>query len=113
ERKEADTPPTRPLVDFHDGTIAPFAPGGQGNARADKEHAAGGGYALRLDRDYVVWDGAQDWSGYDFFKADVYNAADEPAQLLFEVQDRATTDYWTRVNYNTVLPPGASTLIVP
>jgi hypothetical protein len=30
-----------------------------------------------------------------------------------EIHDTATEGYWTRVNYNTVAPPGASTLILP
>ncbi len=114
ESKQIPTgPAVRALADFADGTIRPFAPGGAASARAVPEHAGKGGYALRLDREYVSWDGPQDWTGYDFFKADVYNAADVPIPLYFEVRDRSTTDYWTRVNYNTILPPGPSTLIVP
>src|SRR5579871_5794785 len=101
----------RTLADFADGTVRPFTPGP--NVQAVREHAPGGGYALRLDRDYVLWEVPQDWTGDDFFEADVFNAAEEPTQLYFEVQDLGTTDYWTRVNYTTVLPPGASTLIIP
>jgi hypothetical protein len=108
-----EAPPARSLANFENGTVQPFMPGVTGNARAVREHAANGKFALRLDRDYILWDGPQDWSGYDFFKADVFNAGAEPTQLLFEVQDQGTTDYWTRVNYVTVLPPGPSTLIVP
>jgi hypothetical protein len=104
-------PITRPLATFGDGTIKPFTLAD--NAHAVKEHAPAGQNALRLDKQYILWEGPQDWSGYDFWKADVFNASDEPTQLYFEVQDRGTTDYWTRVNYNTVLPPGASTLIIP
>lgn len=108
-----DVPPVRPLAGFEDGTTKPFSGSSGGNAQAVKEHATEGKYALRLDRDYASWDGPQDWTGYDFFKADIYNASDDPVRFTFEVRDQATTDYWTRVNYNTVLPPGASTLIVP
>ena len=36
-----------------------------------------------------------------------------PLQLYFEVRDTATRDYWTRVNYTTIVPPGSSTLIIP
>ncbi len=109
----AQGPTARPLASFEDGTIQPFTPSRPGVARAVPEHATEGRFALRLDKDYVSWDGPQDWSGYDFFKADVFNAADEPTQLYFEVRDRETTDYWTRVNYTTVLPPGRSTLVIP
>ena len=33
--------------------------------------------------------------------------------LRVEVRDEGTRDYWTRVNYSTVVPPGKSTLIIP
>ncbi len=69
--------------------------------------------ALRIDRSYVVMDGPQDWSGYDFLKADLHVESDDPLQLYVEVRDTATRDYWTRVNYTTVAPPGPSTLIIP
>ena len=29
-------------------------------------------------------------------------------ELSIEVRDAATRDYWTRVNYTTVVPPGAA-----
>ncbi len=34
-------------------------------------------------------------------------------ELYVEIRDTGTTDYWTRVNYTTIVPPGKSTLIVP
>ena len=58
-------------------------------------------------------DRPQDWTGYDYLKADVYTDAKEPLELYVEIRDTATRDYWTRVNYQTVIPPGASTLIIP
>jgi len=106
----AEGPPVKPLASFEDGTVAPFTPGA---SAAVEEHATDGRYAMRLDRDYISWDGPQDWTGYDFLKADVFCAGDAPADLYVEVRDKGTTDYWTRVNYNTVVPPGPSTLIVP
>jgi hypothetical protein len=78
-----------------------------------REHATDGTRALRLDRGYIALFGAQDWSGHDFLKADVFTSSTEPLELAIEVHDRETKDYWTRVNYTTVVPPGASTLIVP
>ncbi len=33
--------------------------------------------------------------------------------LDVEIRDIGTRDYWTRVNYTTVVPPGKSTLIIP
>lgn len=78
-----------------------------------EEHATDGKRALRIDRSYASMDGHQDWTGYDFLKADLYTDAQEPLELYVEIRDQATTDYWTRVNYLTVAPPGASTLIIP
>jgi hypothetical protein len=77
------------------------------------EHATDGRKALRIDRGFVSLDAAQDWTGYDYLKADVYTDAKRPLELYVEVRDRETRDYWTRVNYTTVVPPGASTLIIP
>lgn len=109
----AEGPAVRPLAGFEEGKIAPFSPSNPEGAAAVEEHATGGRFALRVNNGYVVWDGAQSWTGYDFFKVDVFNAGDDPARLYVEIQDTATTDYWTRVNYWTVVPPGALTLIVP
>jgi hypothetical protein len=77
------------------------------------EHASDGTKALRIDRGYVSMDARQNWMGYDYLKADVFNAAAKPLEVLIEIRDRQTRDYWTRVNYTTVVPPGASTLILP
>lgn len=78
-----------------------------------REHAREGSRALRLDRGYVGMDAAQDWTGYDYLEADVHTEAREPLQLNVEIRDRQTRDYWTRVNYTTVVPPGSSTVVVP
>ncbi|MBN2475284.1 MAG: hypothetical protein JXB62_11785 [Pirellulales bacterium] len=77
------------------------------------EHATDGRQALRIDRSYASMEAPQDWTGYDYIKADVHTDAQQPLQLYFEVRDTATRDYWTRVNYTTVVPPGSSTLIIP
>ena len=106
----APGPAVRPLASFEDGTVKPFTPAA---AAAVNEHATDGRFALRLDKDYIAWDGELNWTGYEFIKADVFNAAEGPAELYVEVRDKGTTDYWTRVNYTTTVPPGASTLIVP
>ena len=52
-------------------------------------------------------DGPQDWTGYDFLKVDLYTDAKDPWTWHVEVRDTPPRDYWTRVNYNTVVPPGA------
>ena len=77
------------------------------------QHATDGTKALRIDKNYVSMEAAQDWSGYDYVKADVHTDAKSPLRLYFEVRDTATRDYWTRVNYTTVVPPGSSTLVIP
>jgi hypothetical protein len=68
---------------------------------------------LRIDKSYVSMDRPQDWTGYDFLKADLDTDAKDPIELYVEIRDTATRDYWTRVNYLTVVPPGRSTLIIP
>ncbi|MCR4414096.1 MAG: hypothetical protein NUV77_16900 [Thermoguttaceae bacterium] len=83
------------------------------NGRPVTEHATEGTKAWRLDKGYTVWDGPQDWSGYDDLKVDLFLDADKPAELYVEVRDRETRDYWTRVNHNTLVPPGKSTLVIP
>ena len=72
-----------------------------------------GGMALQIDKSYVSLDRPQDWSGYDFLKADLDTEALDPTELYVEMHDTATRDYWTRVNYSTVVPPGHSTLVLP
>ncbi len=99
-------PPVKLVSSFEDKN--PFSGG-----RVVEQHATDGKKALRVDRSYVVMDGPQDWSGYDFLKADLHVETDDPLELYVEVRDTATRDYWTRVNYTTVAPPGSSTLIVP
>ena len=105
-------PPTKSLVTFAEGNTSPFD-AAAGAVAVTRDHAAAGQLALRLNSGYAVWDGMQDWTGYDFFKCGVYNSADTPTTLSIEIQDLSTKDYWTRVNYNTVVPPGQSTLVVP
>ncbi|MEI6503332.1 MAG: hypothetical protein WCP21_20155, partial [Armatimonadota bacterium] len=107
---ESNLPPVKPLASFEDGSVKPFTPGA---GVAAQEHATDGAWSLRIDKNWMSWDGAIDWSGYDFFKADVFNPSGDPAQVYVEVRDKGTTGYWTRVNYTTVVPPGPSVLIVP
>ena len=73
---------------------------------------ATGRKALRLEG-YPSMGGPQDWRGYDFLKADLFNSAQDPAPFYVEIHDQGTRGYWDRVNYATVIPPGASTLIIP
>ena len=106
DKSEAAGPPVKVITSFEDRN--PF-----GGGTVVEEHAADGKKALRIDSDSVALDGPQSWVGYDSLKADVYTDAKDPLELTVEVRDRETNDYWTRVNYNTVVPPGASTLVIP
>lgn len=112
-RAEVTGPPAKPLTSFEEGRLGPWSPSDAGGATVVNDHATQGRFALRLDKGYVLDETPQNWAGYDFLKSDVFNASDDPAKLYIEIRDKATTDYWTRVNYSTVVPPGASTLIVP
>jgi len=76
-------------------------------------HATDGAKALRIDRGYAIMRTAQNWAGYDYLKADTYVEGTRPVPVTVEIHDTATDGYWTRVNYSTVAPPGASTLILP
>ena len=105
-RPAASGPPVRVIASFEDGN--PFDGGVVVSA-----HATDGAKALRIDRGYASMDGPQDWTGYDWIKVDVHTDADRPLKLYFEVRDTETRDYWTRVNYTTVVPPGSGTLAIP
>ena len=76
-------------------------------------HASQGRRRCAFDAGYASIDQPQSWLGYDFLKADLYTEARKPLDLYVEVRDEGTRDYWTRVNYSTVAPPGKSTLIIP
>lgn len=76
-------------------------------------HATDGSKALRIDKNYAVMQSPQNWAGYDYLQIDTFVEGSEPRPVVIEIHDTGTTGYWTRVNYNTVAPPGASTLILP
>jgi hypothetical protein len=104
--------PVKLITSFEDGS--PFTMGdASGAAPIVEEHATDGKKALRLDRSYMNMEAKQDWAGYDWLKADLYTDAPDPTELTVEIRDVGTTDYWSRVNYTTVMPPGKSTLMVP
>jgi hypothetical protein len=104
--KKPDGPPVRKITSFEEGN--PFE-----NGTLVSEHATDGTKALRIDRGHVVYPRAQNWVGYDYLKADVYTDAKRPLNLYVDIRDRDSRDYWTRVNYTTIVPPGKSTLIIP
>jgi len=99
-------PSKKTITSFDDGN--PFS-GGDVVAM----HATTGRKALRLTRSYASMEQPQDWLGYDLLKADLFTESPKPMNLAVEIRDTATRDYWTRVNYSTVVPPGKSTLVIP
>jgi hypothetical protein len=105
-KAEAGKPRVKVITSFEDGNSF-------GGGTVVRAHATEGNKALRIDRGYAIMEKPQNWAGYDYLKADVYTDARRPLQLYVEIRDRQTRDYWTRVNYTTVVPPGASTLIIP
>ncbi|MDE3167081.1 MAG: hypothetical protein KGN36_14845, partial [Acidobacteriota bacterium] len=96
----------REITSFEDGN--PFEGG-----TLTGDHATDGKVALRIGHGYAAMRGAQDWRGYDVLEADVFVEGARPVELGVEIQDTGTRDYWTRVNYQTVAPPGQSTLQIP
>ena len=68
-------------------------------------HASQGTKDAADRRGYASLDQAQDSRGYDFLKTDVYTSAKKPLDLSVEIRDAGTRDYWTRVNYTTVVTP--------
>lgn len=76
-------------------------------------HASDGHKSLRIDQGYVAMREKQNWAGYDLLKVDTYTDGPTPLPVAVEIQDTGTHDYWTRVNYRTVVPAGKSTLILP
>jgi len=106
KKAAAAGPPVKPVASFEEKN--PFDGG-----TVVEAHATEGRKALRVDTSYVCMDGPQDWTGYDYLKADLFTGARDPLHLYVEIRDTATRDYWTRVNYGTVVPPGASAFILP
>ena len=107
--RNADGPPVKVVTSFEE----PASPFSGDAASVVAEHTTHGGRALRLDRGYATMSVGQDWSGYDLLKLDIYADATAPMPVYIELRDKASHDYWTRVNYSTVVPPGQSTLMIP
>ncbi|MEI6169122.1 MAG: hypothetical protein WCS52_18225 [bacterium] len=108
--RRAEGPAVKLIASFEDN--APID-GDVATMKVVTEHATDGAKALRLDRSYMGLNGPQDWTGYDYLKADIYADAAEPVPIYLEIRDKSTDGYWTRVNYETIVPPGQSTLTIP
>lgn len=105
EKKQGGS--SRMIADFEDGKPGPFTGG-----KVVEENVYSGKYALATST-LISINNPQDWSGYDFFHFDVFNPSDDPIPIYLEIRDVLTKEYWTRVNYETVVPPGRSTVTLP
>jgi hypothetical protein len=106
--KKLEGPPVKVFADFEDGKTAPFA----GGAIETEKPITGKG-SLRVDKGYVTMDGQFDWSQYDYIVFDVMNPNPDPVIMAVEMRDDQTRDYWTRLNLETMAPPGRSTVTIP
>jgi hypothetical protein len=77
------------------------------------EHATEGGKSLLLTNGSANLAGKFDWRGFDFLTFDTYSVAAKPLPLMVEIRDAQSTGYYTRVNFNTVVPSGSSTMSIP
>jgi hypothetical protein len=105
-KKAPAGPDVKPITSFEQGS--PFERG-----TVVAAHATDGTKALRIDKSYVIMQAPQNWDGYDYLKVDTFVDQAEPLRVWVEIHDTATDGYWTRVNYETIAPPGASTLVLP
>jgi len=97
----------KPLLNFESGKADPFT-----GAKTTSQNAPEGKYALLIEKN-ATWDVAQDWTGWDYFKFDVFNPSAEPTKLYVMIRDVDSKGYWDRVNYYTVVPPGKCTIAIP
>ncbi|MGB9677631.1 MAG: hypothetical protein ACPLZ9_03345, partial [Candidatus Ratteibacteria bacterium] len=108
KEKKKDVSDKKILESFENGKKGIFDTG-----EVVKDNATDGQYSLMLKNGYTSInykkENPADWSNYDFLKIDITSKNEEPIPAYIEVRDIGTTDYWTRVNIETVIPPGTST----
>lgn len=56
---------------------------------------------------------AGDWQGYGWLRIEASNASSKPQPLYIEIHDDKSNNYWSRVNWYTMVPPGQSQVQVP
>ncbi len=95
------------LADF-ELSRKPFSSG-----RVDSTFAGHGKKSLKLTKGWTSIEKPLDFSGYDEILFDVHNPQSEPVPLIVEIRDVESKGYWGRVNYNTIAPPGKSTVYMP
>lgn len=106
-KSAGDSSEIKVIADFEDGRDGGFKSG-----KVVKEKVLQGDYAISTSSSLTLRK-PQDWSGFDRFRFDVFNPGDTPCPIFVEIQDAQTNSYWTRVNYDTVVPPGRSTVTLP
>ena len=92
------------IADFENGKDDGF----QGGTLVE-DFSLQGRYCLSSDK-AITLKKSQDWSKHDRFRIDVFNPGETTSPVYVEIQDEFTNSYWTRVNYNTVVPPGKTTI---
>jgi hypothetical protein len=106
--RSADRPLVTSITSFEEAK-SPFS----GDVRIEADHATDGTHALRVATGGALLYGPMNWEGFDLMKIDFFTSSDDPVSLQVEFSDKGSREYWTRVNYETVIPPGASTLVIP
>jgi len=106
-KAKKEQPGIKIIANFEDGKTSGFKGGTIVNGNGPE-----GNYALESEATLTL-SATQDWSRHDKFQFDVINPGDTPARLYIEIQDAQTKGYWTRVNHETVVPPGKSTVSLP
>lgn len=83
------------------------------------EHVTHGASALRIEFGGGEYPGisrefaAEDWSGFEAFRADVFSPADTPVPYCIRIDDADSTDYGSRFNGDFVLAPGENRIDLP
>jgi hypothetical protein len=58
-------------------------------------------------------DNPVDWSEWSFLQMTAHNPSATAQPFSVEIRDTATVDYWSRVNWDSVVAPGTSTFLMP
>jgi hypothetical protein len=107
-KKKFTTPLTMPFIELKENGIAPFFVSDGG--AASLKNTPDGERAVYLEKGWAeverVNGKMMDWSEHDLIHIDVYNPTDAPRDTYVEVRDSKTADYYSRVNYYGVAPPG-------
>lgn len=61
----------------------------------------------------VSTDSPVDWSSYSYLQIEVFNPSVNAQPFSVELRDTATVDYWSRVNWDSVVAPGLSAFKMP